>query len=467
MEEQTEGLEDLAEKASSWMEDRLDQDQEETTATLHGGKQLVELLQHEASLAREQAAGEPDSPSDYSTSTDSSLPPRPGEEPETFPEDKTEDIKSTDAEADEFEEPTTSQLSGVRRKLRALDFRERLAEIPESAPPVGAGPQPGFLAPDPDRTDLGQESVPEVLWRLHVQEVTGLVTFRSQGGSKEVFLEAGVPVDVRSTQTADRLEEVLFRDGLIDRAAYAEARIKGLDQPRALAAHLAERGLIKPEELFPLVRRHLEDCLMGLFEWAEGSVSYTMTYAPDAEKVRLARPMPSIILEGIRRKFLLERMVHLLGSPASLLVPVASEDRSAKMADTEQLGLLQPEEEILRLVNGLRPIEEIVFLSGQGAAVVYRVLLAGVITGWLAVAVKGVRAGGQDVDESAKRNLEIGRRRVEAKFEQINRASYFEILGVPEEATAYEIDNAYKRLAREFHPVQFAHPDLADLADKL
>jgi hypothetical protein len=326
---------------------------------------------------------------------------------------------------------------------------------------------PELSAPHPEQTDLSGEMVPAVLWRFYLQNVTGLVTFTSGKDSKEVFFENGIPVGVRSSQTADRLEEVLFREGLIDRAAYAEARIKGIAQPRALAAHLVERGLLKPDELFPLVRRHLEDCLLGLFEWAEGSTTYSRQFAPDAEKVRLARPLPSLILEGVRRKFLLHRMVQVLGSPASLLAPVPSEDRSPRAPQLSQLGFMKEEREVLNLVNGLRPIEEIVFLSGQNAATVYRVLLACVVTGLLGVAVRGVRGGDEGADEALQRNLEIGRRRVEAKYEQINHASYFEILGVNPGATTYEIDAAYKRLVREFHPMNFAHTELRDLQDKL
>ncbi|MBW1807611.1 MAG: hypothetical protein JRJ87_05405, partial [Deltaproteobacteria bacterium] len=234
-------------------------------------------------------------------------------------------------------------------------------------------------------------------------------------------------------------------------------------QPRALAAHLVERGLLKPEEFFPLVRRHFDECLLGLFEWTQGTAVYSEEYALDAEKIRMVRPGSSLLLEGIRRKFLLERMVRYLGSPSSLLTPVGLE----KSPDLRSMGFLPKERSVFVLVNGLRPIEEIVFLSGQKAITVYRVLLAGVIMGLLTVAVRGVRGGGEGAEEILKTNLEISRRRVEAKYDQINRASYFEILSVNEMATPYEVNSAYRLLSREFHPMHFAHASLEDLADKL
>ena len=221
--------------------------------------------------------------------------------------------------------------------------------------------------------------------------------------------------------------------------------------------------MLKPEEYFPLVRRHFEECLLGLFEWTKGSVESLPAYAADAEKIRLARPLPSLIMEGIRRKFLLDRMVRHLGSPSSLLAPVPSEKRPPHSPDPRRVGFLAEERAVLQLVNGLRPIEEIVFLSGHNAATVYRVLLAGVIMGLLVVAVKGVRGGGEGAEELVRTNLEISRRRVEAKFDQVNHASYFEILGVSETSTTYEIEAAHRLLSTEFHPMHFAHQDLSGL----
>ena len=479
-------VEDMAQRASDYMGKRMEEekssphlslvpDSEEeqvSEPTSRGGEKLVELLQKEAKLAREKAAVESDDGQEDRVATSPDLPPYPGEkvvkistqlrgegeDDEEFEREQTEDLKPLVPS-----QPPPEEFRREKTSPRLPEAGAAESEDDFFAPEV----VPELSAPDPEQTDLGGEMVPAILWRFHLQNVTGLVTFTSGKDRKEVFFENGIPVGVRSSQTADRLEEVLFREGLIDRAAYAEARIKGIAQPRALAAHLVERGLLKPDELFPLVRRHLEDCLLGLFEWTEGSASYTRQFAPDAEKVRLARPLPSLILEGVRRKFLLPRMLQVLGSPASLLAPVPSEDRSPRAPQMSQLGFLKEEREVLNLVNGLRPIEEIVFLSGQNATTVYRVLMACVVTGLLAVAVRGVRGGDEGTDEALQRNLEIGRRRVEAKYEQINHVSYFEILGVNPGATTYEIDAAYKRLVREFHPMNFAHADFRDLQDKL
>jgi hypothetical protein len=327
-------------------------------------------------------------------------------------------------------------------------------------------PAPQYKPPEPASSDLSSEAVPFLLWRLHTQKVTGKVLVRSGSNTKALFFEDGIPVGIHSSVAHERLEELLLREGLLDRAAYTEARVKDLTSPRQLAAHLVERGWLRANELFPIVRRHLEEGVITLFEWDTGSVIFEADLIPDMEKVRLPRPLAASIMAGIRRKFLLERLIHELGGPASLIAPTAKEKRSAVTPDSEALGLTRQEREIFHLVNGLRPIEEIVFISGCDAVLVYRVLFAGIVTGLLTVLVKGIRPS-EGESEAREREFAIGKRRIEAKLEHVSRGSYFDILGVPESASPYEIEQAYQRTTREFHPGQFAHPSYQNVASQL
>lgn len=327
-------------------------------------------------------------------------------------------------------------------------------------------PAPQYKPPEPASSDLSSEAVPFLLWRLHTQKVTGKVLVRSGSNTKALFFEDGIPVGIHSSLAHERLEELLLREGLLDRAAYTEARVKDLTSPRQLAAHLVERGWLRANELFPIVRRHLEEGVITLFEWDTGSVIFEADLIPDMEKVRLPRPLAASIMAGIRRKFLLERLIHELGGPASLIAPTSKEKRSAVTPDSEALGLTRQEREIFHLVNGLRPIEEIVFISGCDAVLVYRVLFAGIVTGLLTVLVKGIRPS-EGESEAREREFAIGKRRIEAKLEHVSRGSYFDILGVPESASPYEIEQAYQRTTREFHPGQFAHPSYQNVASQL
>jgi preprotein translocase subunit Sec63 len=55
---------------------------------------------------------------------------------------------------------------------------------------------------------------------------------------------------------------------------------------------------------------------------------------------------------------------------------------------------------------------------------------------------------------------ELDIRRLESKFEEVQDADYFSVLGLARSAGSEEVKRAYERLAAEFHPLRFAgHPD--------
>ena len=63
-------------------------------------------------------------------------------------------------------------------------------------------------------------------------------------------------------------------------------------------------------------------------------------------------------------------------------------------------------------------------------------------------------------DEAPAVTGEVEIRRLQAKFDEIQDADYFSVLGLPRSAGRGEIDRAYELLSTEFHPVRFAgHPD--------
>ncbi|HSP78738.1 MAG TPA: DnaJ domain-containing protein, partial [Myxococcaceae bacterium] len=57
---------------------------------------------------------------------------------------------------------------------------------------------------------------------------------------------------------------------------------------------------------------------------------------------------------------------------------------------------------------------------------------------------------------------ELDVRRLEAKYEEVQEADYFTVLGLARSAGSEEVKRAYTLLAAEFHPLRFAgHPDAA------
>jgi tetratricopeptide (TPR) repeat protein len=59
------------------------------------------------------------------------------------------------------------------------------------------------------------------------------------------------------------------------------------------------------------------------------------------------------------------------------------------------------------------------------------------------------------------------RERIQSKATAISSQNYFEMLGIPTGADAASVQEAFARLAREFHPDRAARPEMADLAETL
>ena len=324
----------------------------------------------------------------------------------------------------------------------------RLALHPEIAP---FNPTEGVFSLSAD--------ISRLLFGIWEQRTTGRIDFASENHKKTVFFERGAPVDAYSSQVFDRMEEYLYRDGKITRAQYQEVRVKGLRNPRRIGAHLVTAGHIKPTELFTVVRGHLREVVVGLFEWEEGTYQYLPERAEEDDRVMLRTDPRALITDGIRRKFLMPRLMDLVGAPSSLLAP-----KKDATPDTDALELSKEEQQVVRLLDGTRSIEDLVFSTGLSAHRVYHVLAALLAAGYAEIRVRGIEGVGEDGTSASDA---IDRQRLKDKAEQVRKLDYFQILGVPQAATPYEIDRAYERIMHEFQKIRFSEAVQRELATEL
>jgi DNA-binding response OmpR family regulator len=356
----------------------------------------------------------------------------------------------------------------MRREMGLPPTEAAPAPVPTAAPVAApaALPRPpprplaaGMVAPAPPEGIFDPvQDVATVLAMLWQQQVTGRVDFTSQGRQKTLFLERGLPVDGYSTQTFDRIEEYLLRENRITRAQYQEVRVKGLRGPRRVAAFLATEGYLKPEELFGAVRGHLQETVFGLFEWEEGAWVYVPERSAEQDRVALDADPRALVLEGIRRKYLLPRMLAKVGGPSSIVT------RRGEAGDLEALRPSAAEREVARLLDGTRSLEDVVFSTGQEPLTVYHLTCALCALGLAEVIVRGLegaaRAGGENGEV-------IDQGRIKDKLEQVRSLDYFTMLGVTRTATPYEIDRAYEHVRGDFHPARFSQGVQEGLRDEL
>jgi len=332
-----------------------------------------------------------------------------------------------------------------------------VAPLPRAV--LGRLPTPAAsLEPDEGQLDAAFD-VATVVAVAYAQQVTGRIDFASQGRQKTLFFDRGDVVDAYSSQVFDRVEEYLLREGKVTRVQYQQVRVKSLRGARKVGAFLVGEGFLKPEELFDVVRGHLSDVIYGLFEWEEGTFRFSPDRASDDDRVVLDIDMRRLVAEGIRRKYLQARLAARLGGPSSLIGLLPDIE-----VDGALLGFNAAELRVARLLDGSHSLDDMVFSTGLEVTRVYQIVATLVALGMATVLVHGLGAESGRGSENADH---IDRSRILDKLEQVRDADYFQMLGVPRTATAYELERALEHSEQEFNSGRFSLALQQELAAEL
>jgi hypothetical protein len=247
---------------------------------------------------------------------------------------------------------------------------------------------------------------------------------------------------------------LLFREGKITRSQHSHSRSLVAESGRRMGEILIELGYLKRRELLPAVRRHIEDIIYSLFAWDRGEYTIASGDSAATEKIRVSRHPAAIILEGVRRKYGMERLERLLG-PAGTVVEATSSDLVKTVLTTSDLS--DGERAAVRRMDGIQTLGEIREACGLDPLTVHQVAFSLVSLGG-AVVVRS-EAEEHEVDRApslvGETDLAIDRQRVMAKYELVAESDYFVLLGVRRDATAFEIKRAYEAARRDYATESF------------
>jgi hypothetical protein len=115
--------------------------------------------------------------------------------------------------------------------------------------------------------------------------------------------------------------------GLVDEPTLMKAVATQATSQMPLSDVLVAEGAMSADALDEMVRRHVEETVLGLFLWPEGRFSLSDSPTPEAEawmppEYELAEPLDTrgILLEGMRRLDEWKRIVKVLPSDDALVV---------------------------------------------------------------------------------------------------------------------------------------------------
>jgi CheY-like chemotaxis protein len=346
--------------------------------------------------------------------------------------------------------------------LAALVEEPALVDIPEISPlrthvtPIFRETQPGTWDSGgkesrdriPDSGDLirGLCDAPAIVVRMWTLSATGRVFFCRGETEKIVFFDQGRLVFASSTELHDRMGELLYREGKITHAQYMHSKSLVAESGRRMGEVLVELGYLKRRELYPAVRRHVEDIIYSLFAWDHGTYRISVEERATTERIRLARHPEALVLEGIRRKLDRNALERLVGPPSTVL-ELHDRERLAGLAAAIELS---PEERAaLAAIDGQADLPAVARASGLAVAAVLPLAWALIVLGYV-TARREVAEVADETSHVGESDLAIDRERVRARWQLVAEADYFALLGVRRDATSFEIRRAYEAARRDF-----------------
>lgn len=323
--------------------------------------------------------------------------------------------------------------------------------------------------------DLDEHSFPTLFAACVSSRFDGQLVLRNQqAGSKNasvgttelslplrtVVFDQGRPVVASSGLVHDRLVSHLHRQGRLTDQGYERCRAMISETGRRPGAILVELGVIKSQELFPQVRWHYQEVLYSCFDWRRGT--FWVEPRPDLTqwRIQLEQSGEELLLEGLRRRYTATELEGHLGGGGVRL------QRNVPVEALPGYGVLEQEQLLLRLCDGVRPVsrilEEIDIDRGQALAVLYGLTLLG------ALALGPHQQSRQmSSSPSTEHDVAVDRARLEQRIRLCREADYFTLLGVSTEASAYEVRKAYDAVSKELSSGYLAAIDATDLDGQL
>ncbi|MBM4363615.1 MAG: J domain-containing protein, partial [Deltaproteobacteria bacterium] len=288
---------------------------------------------------------------------------------------------------------------------------------------------------------------------------SGCVAIEVDEGIRRVVLRDGDVVTAASGVHGDSLVAFLVARGAVP-AELSRQGLKLAASGRRAGAALIAHGHLAQEELWPTLRAHAEWLLGKVCRTGRGKLTLEAE-APDRLRDEPAvfggATGAEVLVEVVRRVTPPEEAVDRLGGPGAGLGPGAAPGLLTECA------LPSDETEAVRDAVGTSVAELIGRIAEPSFPAALLALSAlGVLE------ARAARAPARKERPVAPRDAlddQAIRARVLARKALVDEGDYFALLGLPRDATGYDVRRAYAALRREFEPSRLLTPVLVDLTD--
>jgi hypothetical protein len=292
---------------------------------------------------------------------------------------------------------------------------------------------------------VGRDSLPSLLATVADLDALVVLTLSGPGTQRTLWLR-GEELEAASTGVPhESFLDQARKDGLIDSRQELSLRSLRFGPLSGLVQALLGKGLLRVEEVPPLVERHTEAIVLAALGDAEALYDVRREEQLPIEALSEPRPIAPLLAEALRRTAPTDEVILRDLSLVRVLPGAVFESR-------ERFGLTERERRVLRSVDGTRQVKTLLEEGGGPPEWLLRAL-----GWWIPLHVVALEEATPPVVATPPGSLT----RLTAKLAEAEEADYFAILGVSRQATRDEIQKAFSQLAEEFGPLHFdQHPDV-------
>jgi tetratricopeptide (TPR) repeat protein len=311
---------------------------------------------------------------------------------------------------------------------------------------------------------LEENTFPGLLNHLHEIKGSGTLSLVRESLSKKLYFKNGDIVFASSGYEGDRLGEALLRAGKINVKQFDAASKVVRQTGKRVGGVLVELGFLKPKDLFWGVKFQVQEIVYSLFVWTEGEYEFNPGELPATEVITLHMSTANLILQGVKR---IDDWTRISRGIPPMDTVLRLTDNPLKLY--QNVDMSEDEKKVVSFFDGKRSIKEVFGQVNVGDFEALKAVYVFYSIGLLE------DASGPKADKKLKAVPEpayaampgLDRVRIHKAYIDAKGQNYYELLGLDSEATVDEVEPAYQRLARLYHPDQQYRKGMEELSGEL
>ena len=302
-----------------------------------------------------------------------------------------------------------------------------------------------------------------ILHSLKDQKKTGVLTVSRERITKSVYFKEGDILFSVSSYANDSLRICLFREGGINFTQLKQCEEGLRDGKKKEEAILLSQGVVKPKDLFGMLRVQMQGIVLSLFDWMDAQYSFVEKTLPAEVLIGIKIDPDEVIKSGLYGVTDITRLMQCLPPLNAILLrnPQILADWAGSKEEKEVFDLIDNERSVQDILtrSGTKPLVFVQMLSillGTGL-VLYRLVSAGQRFGQV-VSVGKEKGLGDDQalgstpevveEESIEKRIKI----IHSAYMRLPSQNYYEILGLTNDATPEIIKRTYHKMVKRYHP---------------